>query len=73
MKTPRAKRVDREARSRCPIHAALQIFGDRWSLLIIRDILFDNRRTFGELFENSPEHIASNILTARLKRLESAG
>lgn len=49
------------------------MLGDRWSLLVIRDMIFGNRRTFGELLEGSEEGIASNILTARLKRLQAAG
>lgn len=57
----------------CPIHLALQTLGDRWSLLIIRDMVFDDRRTFGELLAGNPEGIASNILASRLKRLESFG
>jgi DNA-binding HxlR family transcriptional regulator len=60
-------------RSGCPINLALEVLGDRWSLIVIRDMIFGNSRTFGELLENSEEGIASNILSARLKRLESAG
>ena len=58
---------------RCGISRALKLLGDRWSLLILRDMVFDNRRTFGELLEHNPEGIASNILDARLKRLEAVG
>jgi DNA-binding HxlR family transcriptional regulator len=58
--------------SGCPIDYALDLFGDRWSLLVIRDLLFLGKRHFKELME-SPERIASNILTARLKKLEERG
>ena len=54
-------------RSGCPISSSLEIIGDTWSLLIIRD-LFLQRTTFSE-FMNSPEKISSNILTNRLKKL----
>jgi DNA-binding HxlR family transcriptional regulator len=58
--------------SGCPIDYGLDIFGDRWTLLVIRDLLFGGKRHFKELME-SPERIASNILTARLKKLEERG
>jgi DNA-binding HxlR family transcriptional regulator len=58
--------------SGCPIDYALDLFGDRWTLLVIRDLLFVGKRHFKELME-SPERIASNILTARLKKLEAHG
>ncbi len=58
--------------SGCPIDYALEFFGDRWTLLVIRDLLFGGKRHFTELME-SPERIASNILTARLKKLEESG
>ena len=51
---------------------AVELFGDRWLLLIIRDLLFNGKQTFGE-FLASPEGIARNILAARLKALESSG
>jgi len=56
-------------RSGCPINLALETLGDRWSLIVIRDIMFGNRRHFRELLGNSEEGIASNILADRLKRL----
>lgn len=59
-------------RSGCPIGRSLDIFGDRWSLLIVRDLMFFGRRTFRE-FEAAGEGIASNVLTERLERLEAAG
>jgi len=58
--------------SGCPIDYALEFFGDRWTLLVIRDLLFGGKRHFKELM-GSPERIASNILTARLKKLEERG
>ena len=58
-------------RSGCPIAATLDLLGDRWSLVIVRDLLVGKRR-FGE-FLASPEGIPTNILAARLKRLEAAG
>jgi DNA-binding HxlR family transcriptional regulator len=60
-------------RSGCPINLTLEILGDRWSLIIIRDIMFGNRRHFRELLQNSEEGIASNILADRLKRLVEKG
>ncbi len=59
-------------RSACPINASLEIFGDRWSLLIIRDLMLRGFRTYKE-FLSSDEGIATNILAARLQRLEAAG
>jgi DNA-binding HxlR family transcriptional regulator len=61
-----------EHRSKCPINLSLEIFGDRWSLIIIRDMMFGGKRYFRELLR-SEEHIASNILTDRLAMLERAG
>ena len=61
------------ARSGCPINAAVEAFGDRWSLLVLRDVMFGERRYFRELLAGSEEGIASNILADRLKRLVSAG
>jgi len=59
-------------RSGCPINIALEIFGDSWSLLIVRDLMFKGLRTFNE-FAGSGEGIASNVLSDRLFRLETAG
>jgi DNA-binding HxlR family transcriptional regulator len=61
-----------EKRSGCPINLALEVLGDRWSLIVIRDIMFGNRPHFRELLTRSEEGIASNILAARLKRLVEA-
>ena len=58
-----------EPRSGCPINATIEVFGDRWSLLVLRDIVFGDRRYFRELQAGSQEGIASNILADRLKRL----
>ncbi|PRD44291.1 transcriptional regulator [Phyllobacterium phragmitis] len=60
-------------RSGCPINLTLEILGDRWSLIIIRDIMFGNRRHYRELLNLSDEGIASNILADRLKRLVAEG
>jgi DNA-binding HxlR family transcriptional regulator len=60
-------------RSGCPINLTLEVLGDRWSLIVIRDIMFGNRRHFRELLTRSEEGIASNILADRLRRLASEG
>ncbi|MBX4929035.1 DNA-binding HxlR family transcriptional regulator [Rhizobium binae] len=65
--------MDIELRSGCPINLTMEVLGDRWSLIIIRDIMFGNRRHFRDLLTHSEEGIASNILAARLKRLHSLG
>ena len=59
-------------RSRCPISIALELLGDSWSLLIVRDLMFKDRYTFKE-FLAADEGIATNILADRLRRLERAG
>jgi DNA-binding HxlR family transcriptional regulator len=59
-------------RSGCPLNASVEMLGDRWSLLIIRDMMLLGSRTFKELL-NSYERPATNILTERLRRLESFG
>ncbi|MFD1604494.1 winged helix-turn-helix transcriptional regulator [Flavobacterium artemisiae] len=56
-------------RSLCPISTSLEIWGDKWSLLIIRDLMFQKQCTYGD-FLKSPEKIATNILTSRLLTLE---
>lgn len=58
-------------RSACAIANTLDILGDKWTLLVVRD-LFLGKKTYSE-FQNSPEKIPTNILAERLKRLESAG
>jgi DNA-binding HxlR family transcriptional regulator len=62
-----------EQRSGCPINMTMEELGDRWSLIIIRDMMFANRRHFRELLTQSIEGIASNVLAARLKRLAGLG
>jgi DNA-binding HxlR family transcriptional regulator len=64
---------DRRQRSGCPINLTLEVVGDKWSLLVIRDMIFGNRRHFRELLAKSEEGIASNILADRLKRLVEQG
>ena len=59
-------------RSGCPVSISLEIFGDRWSLLIIRDLMVRACRTFKE-FQESGEGIATNILTDRLRKLAASG
>jgi len=59
-------------RSGCPVSVSLEIFGDRWSLLIIRDLMVRGLRTFKE-FQEAGEGIATNILADRLRKLESEG
>lgn len=58
--------------NKCPIAFALDIFGDRWSLIILRDLLFKKKQYYGE-FLNSAEKISTNILASRLLKLESEG
>lgn len=60
-------------RSGCPISLSLEVLGDSWSLIVIRDIMFSNRRYYRQLLGESEEGIASNILSQRLKRLTAAG
>ena len=62
----------RRPRSACPISLALEIFGDTWSLLVVRDLMFKGKKTFRELFEGG-EGIATNVLSDRLARLEAHG
>ncbi|AMZ70385.1 MULTISPECIES: winged helix-turn-helix transcriptional regulator [Pseudomonas] len=60
-------------RSGCPINLTLEQIGDRWSLIVIRDVMFENRRSYGVLLEKNQEGIATNILASRLKHLTAAG
>ena len=60
-------------RSGCPINLAIEVFGDKWSLILLRDMMFGNRRHFRELLTLSEEGISSNILSNRLKRLINDG
>src|SRR6267154_3324109 len=62
-----------DQRSGCPINLTLEVVGDKWSLLIIRDMMFGNRRHFRELLTKSEEGISSNILADRLTTLLDRG
>jgi DNA-binding HxlR family transcriptional regulator len=64
--------MDDAHRSGCPINLTLEVLGDKWSLLILRDIMFGRKRHFRELMR-SEEGISSNILADRLKRLVEQG
>jgi DNA-binding HxlR family transcriptional regulator len=64
------KRTSR--RSNCPINFALQTFGDAWSLLVVRDLMFTDRRTYTD-FLGAEERIATNVLADRLRRLQAQG
>ncbi|SDS35665.1 DNA-binding transcriptional regulator, HxlR family [Halopseudomonas sabulinigri] len=59
-------------RTHCPINFALESFGDKWTLLIIRDLMFKAKQSFGD-FLSSDEKISTNILADRLRRLEQLG
>jgi DNA-binding HxlR family transcriptional regulator len=61
-----------DVRSHCAVNYGVEIFGDRWSLLIIRDIVFVGKKTYGE-FLKSEEGIATNVLASRLAFLEEQG
>ncbi|OBZ92026.1 transcriptional regulator [Pararhizobium polonicum] len=65
--------MDTAHRSGCPINLTLEMLGDRWSLIVIRDLMFGNRRHFRELLTQSEEGIASNVLADRLRRLAENG
>ncbi len=61
-----------DIRSGCSVNYGLEIFGDKWSLLIVRDIVFAGKKTYGE-FLNSEEGFATNVLASRLAFLEEQG
>lgn len=63
--------MDTPRRSPCPVSCTLDLVGDRWTLLVVRDLLLGKQRF--EEFLASPEGISTNILTERLRRLEAAG
>ncbi|MBM0207173.1 helix-turn-helix transcriptional regulator [Micromonospora sp. STR1s_5] len=65
--------MNSEPRSGCPISRAVELLGDPWVMLVLRDIMFGNRRYFRELLAGSEEGIAPNILSSRLRRLTEAG
>jgi DNA-binding HxlR family transcriptional regulator len=60
-----------QRRSKCPVSCALEVLGDKWTLLLVRDLLL-GKGTYSE-FQQSPEGIPTNILADRLKRLQTAG
>lgn len=62
-----------EPRSGCPINAAVEALGDHWSLIVLRDVIFGDRRSFRAILNGSIEGIASNILASRLRSLVAAG
>ena len=62
--------INKNFRSTCLIASALDLIGDKWSLLIVRDLLLDKKKTFKELVA-SEEGVATNLLSSRLKLLES--
>jgi DNA-binding HxlR family transcriptional regulator len=66
------KKKPSACRSSCPISFALELVGDKWTLVVLRDLILARKRYFQELLD-SPEGIASNILAARLKQLEATG
>lgn len=66
------KKAKSTLRSHCPVNYGLEAFGDRWALLILRDIVFRGKRTYGE-FLKSEEGFATNILASRLTSLIDAG
>jgi DNA-binding HxlR family transcriptional regulator len=66
------KAKDNCRQSGCPVAYSLDLFGDKWTLVVIRDMLMTGKRHYGEFLE-SPERIASNVLADRLKRLEDVG
>jgi DNA-binding HxlR family transcriptional regulator len=68
----KSRRPNPLKRSPCPIANLLDLIGDKWTLLVVRDLLFFGKRRYGE-FAESPEAIPSNLLADRLKRLEQAG
>ncbi|MEZ5343727.1 MAG: helix-turn-helix domain-containing protein [Acidimicrobiales bacterium] len=62
-----------EGRSGCPINMTMELLGDRWSLVVLRDVMFGRRTRFRELHGGSLEGIASNVLASRLAKLTDAG
>src|SRR6476620_3883981 len=67
------ERMDTTPRSGCPVNAAVEVLGDPWAMLVLRDIMFGNRRHFRELIAGSEEGIATNILASRLRQLVAPG
>ena len=69
---PPSPKIDMETRSTCAVAGTLDLLGDKWTLLLIRDLNLFGARRFGE-FLQAPEGIPTNLLAERLKRLERAG
>jgi DNA-binding HxlR family transcriptional regulator len=67
------QRMETDPRSGCPINVTVEVLGDPWAMLVLRDVMFGNRRHFRELVAGSEEGIATNILSRRLKDLVAAG
>jgi len=67
-----ARKTKKDRRSGCPVSISLDLLGDRWSLLLVRDMMVRGYRTFRE-FQRSGEGIATNILADRLRKLEAGG
>ena len=65
-------KAEKGLRSHCPVNYGLEAFGDRWALLIVRDIIFRGKRTYGE-FLRSEEGFATNVLATRLEHLVGEG
>ena len=63
----------KQQRSGCPINLAVEILGDKWTLVVLRDIMLGNRRHFRDLLTQSEEGIAANMLSDRLKMLMAQG
>ena len=61
-----------EFRCNCPITSAIDLMGDKWSLVVVKNMLLYNQKTFKD-FSEASENIATNILSSRLKRLEQNG
>jgi DNA-binding HxlR family transcriptional regulator len=66
------KEKEKQLRSHCPVNYGLEAFGDRWALLVLRDIVFRGKRTYGE-FLSSEEGFSTNILASRLDHLVAQG
>ncbi|RED52488.1 winged helix-turn-helix transcriptional regulator [Aestuariispira insulae] len=66
------RNTDKQRQSGCPVAFGLDTFGDRWSLLVIRELMFNGKSTYGEFLEME-EGISTNILADRLKHLEAEG
>jgi DNA-binding HxlR family transcriptional regulator len=69
----KVKSLESGPRSGCPINRAVEVLGDPWAILVLRDIMFGNFRHFREIIAHSEEGIATNILSSRLKHLVAAG